>query len=350
MIDAPLPVDDLDHACALVSESAWRELSGQCIFLTGGTGFIGKWLIATLLEADRRFGLDCRLIVLSRDPRAFAARAPHLSSAPRVELLEGDVRDFEFPAGRIDRIIHAATDVVQKNTPEATFATCVDGTRRVLDLAAHSGASHLLLTSSGAVYGRQPPDLDRLPESHAGAPDCLAPVSAYGEGKRVSEWQVCARSALSGLQVRIARVFALAGPYQPLDSHFAFGNFLGAALTDDAIVIKGDGTPFRSYLHAADMAGWLWAILLRGDNAVAYNVGGEEAVSIGQLARRIVDSTGSKSRIETLEPARSDCLAERYVPDTRRARERLGLGASISLDETILRTARWHRLQQLQRS
>jgi len=343
MIDAPLSADDLDHACAIVGEPDWRQLSGQRIFLTGGTGFIGKWLIATLLEANRRFDLNCRLIVLSRDPEAFAARAPHLSNPSQVELLRGDVRDFQFPVGHIDRIIHAATDVVQQNTPESTFATCVDGTRRVLDLAAHCGASHLLLTSSGAVYGRQPPDLDQVPESYAGSPDCLAPVSAYGEGKRVSEWQVCARAADTGLQVRIARVFALAGPYQALDSHFAFGNFLGAALADDAIVIKGDGTPFRSYLHAADMAGWLWAILLRGGNAVAYNVGGDEAVSIAQLAARIVKVTGSASRVETLTKPRSDQAVERYVPDTRLARAQLRLGTSISLDDAVARTARWHR-------
>lgn len=350
MIDAPLVVDDLDHACAIVGESDWRRLSGQRVFLTGGTGFIGKWLIATLLEADRRFALNCRLIVLSRDPEAFAARAPHLSRPEQVEMLRGDVRDFAFPAGRIDRIIHAATDVVQHNTPESTFATCVDGTRRVLELAVHSGARHLLLTSSGAVYGRQPPELDRVPESYAGAPDCLAPASAYGEGKRVSEWLACAHAARTGLHVGIARVFALAGPYQPLDSHFAFGNFLGAALADEAIVIKGDGTPFRSYLHAADMAGWLWAILLRGVGTVAYNVGGDEPVSIAQLAARIVNITGSTSRVETLTPASSDRPPERYVPDTVLARSQLGLGPSISLDETIARTARWHRRHQQEKT
>ncbi len=346
MTDRPvpaLPADDLAQACDIVGADAWRALAGRRVFLTGGTGFIGKWLVASLVEADRRFDLGCELVLLSRNPEAFAAHAPHLACAPRVRLVRGDVRDFEFPDGPFDQVIHAATDVVAQNTPEQMFATCVDGTRRALDFAIHSRATNFLLVSSGAIYGRQPSTIDRVPETYAGAPDCLLPASAYGEGKRVSEWLACARSAGSGMPVKIARCFAFVGPYLPLDKHFALGNFLRDAIAGQPIVIKGDGTALRSYLHAADMAGWLWTILLRGRSGIAYNVGGEESLSIAQLAQRVIDVTGSPSRIEVQAQSTPGQTAERYVPDASRARTGLNLATPTPLDSAIQRTARWLR-------
>jgi dTDP-glucose 4,6-dehydratase len=80
--------------------------------------------------------------------------------------------------------------------------------------------------------------------------------SAYGEGKRVSEW-LCAQASSNRFEVKIARVFALVGPHLPLDRHFAIGNFIKSAMACEQIIIRSDGTPYRSYLYAADMAGWL---------------------------------------------------------------------------------------------
>jgi nucleoside-diphosphate-sugar epimerase len=338
-----LPQADLEHAFRAVGEAGWHALAGRRLFVTGGTGFVGKWMLATLLEADRRLGLGCELTVLSRDPQAFAAASPQLAHAPGIRLVQGDVRTFEFPAGRFDTVLHAATDVVARSSPTATFETCVQGTRRTLDFAAQAEAADFLLVSSGAVYGRQPPQLERVPETHAGAPDPLLPASAYGEGKRVSEWLACTRAAESTLEVKIARCFAFVGPLLPLDKHFAIGNFLRAAMAGEDIVIQGDGTPYRSYLHAADMAAWLWAVLLRGRPGAAYNVGGEEALSIAELARRVVRVLESGSAVRTLRAAAPASAPERYVPDVARARAELDLPEPIALDPALLRTAHWHR-------
>ncbi len=338
---SPLPQDDLALAFNAVGEASWRQLQGARVFITGGTGFVGKWLLATLVESDRRLALGCEVVVLSRDPAAFAAAAPNLHQ--HVTLVKGDVRDFEFPAGTFSHFVHAATDVVAQNAPLDTFDTCVSGTRRVLDMARRSGAADVLLVSSGAIYGRQPPALERLAESYVGAPDPLATGSAYGEGKRVAEWLGAAYAAGAGLRVKTARCFAFTGPYLPLDKHFAIGNFLRDAMGGDAVIVQGDGTPYRSYLHAADMAAWLWAILLRGKTGAAYNVGGEEAVSIAELAHRIVRVIGSPARVETTWHAPEGGMPERYVPDVAKARSELALPTPLTLDEAIARTARWHR-------
>ena len=281
--------------------------------------------------------------VLSRDPEAFRTSAPSLANAEGVSLTGGDVRNFTFPEGGFDTVIHAATDVSAELEPEDLFDTCIAGTRRVLDLAVGAGTQDFLLISSGAVYGRQPPDVLRVSETYAGAPDPLLLGSAYGEGKRASEWLCAATRARTGMRVRSARCFAFVGPYLPLDKHFAIGNFINAALEGREIIIQGNGTPLRSYLYAADMAAWLCAVLIKGRSGAAYNIGADAEISIGELAHRVARLLESSSLVRILGKHDSKAPVERYVPDNRLALTELCLSAPIPLDEAIIRTASWHR-------
>jgi len=98
----------------------------------------------------------------------------------------------------------------------------------------------------------------------------------------------------------------------------------------------------RSYLYAADLAIWLWTILLRGQSLCAYNVGSEDAVSIADLARTVGETLGSRHPVHITGQPRHGVPAERYVPDTGRARRELGLEQRIPLAEAIRRTAQWH--------
>ena len=338
-----LPQADLDHVQHGVG-SAWLALRGQHLLLTGGTGFVGKWLLASLLHADRALGLGLRVTVLTRDAARFTAQHPALALASPVTLLQGDVRSFVLPAVQhISHVIHAATDVVAPHSLAETFDTCVRGTQQVLQQAQRAGAQRLLLLSSGAVYGAAPPGQQRLAEDHAGAPDCLQPASAYGEGKRAAELLCALAAATHGLQIPVARCFAFVGPHLPLDKHFAIGNFIGAALRDEPLLIQGNGTPLRSYLHAADLALWLWTLLLKGQSGTAYNVGGDEAVSIAALAQRVCAVLGSSSSVTVAKSAVPGAPVQRYLPDLGRMAQQFGLRPHITLDQAILRTADWAR-------
>lgn len=339
----PLPQDNLDRVFHGLGEQAWRRFAGQRFFITGGTGFLGKWMLSTLIDADRRLGLGCHIEVLTRDPAAFVLAAPGLAKAPGVELLQGDVRDFAFSASPLDVVLHGATDVVAQHSPMDTFSTCVEGTRRVLARAQAGGARDFLLMSSGAVYGAHPADPQGVSEDFQGAPDTTRPASAYGEGKRASEWLACAQGADSGLQVKIARIYAQVGPYLPLDKHFAIGNFIRDAMAGREVVVQGDGTPMRSYLHVTDTVIWLWAMLLRGQPQRAWNVGGEEAISIADLAHKVRAWVGSHAPVRILQPADASRRVECYVPDVRRARTELQVPPPLALDEALVRTLRWLR-------
>ena len=337
---------DLQRCHDVFGLTSWRALTGLSIFMAGGTGFIGKWLLATLLDADEKLGLDCRITVLSRDPGVFQRAWPAV--AGRVNWIAGDVRDFPITKEHFDVIVHAATDVASQVSPQDVFSTCLDGTRHLLEMASQCGASRFLLVSSGAVYGPLPTGMTHVPETHLGGPDPLLGSSAYGEGKRVSEW-LCAQAAANGLEVRIARVFALVGPHLPLNKHFAIGNFLQAAMAGEKIIIQGDGTPYRSYLYAADMAAWLWAVLIRGAQARAYNVGSEESLSILDLAERTSNVLGCKLDISTRHQPQPGAATMHYVPNTARTRLELQLPVAMALEEAIARTARWCAKQELSR-
>jgi len=334
-----VPIEDLQRCHSLLGPATWRSLAGQKIFITGGTGFVGKWLLATLLDANEAFALGCSITVLSRNPTSFLNDWPDIDG--RVDWIAGDVREFPIGNARHDVIIHAATEVVAQAPPQDVFSTCLEGTRQVLALARTSGASRLLLLSSGAVYGPLPAGMTHVPETHLGGPDPLLKASAYGEGKRASEW-LAAHACAEGMDVHVARLFAVVGPHLPLDKHFAVGNFLRAAMKGEDIVVNGDGTPYRSYIYAADMAAWLWAVLLRGRPGRAYNVGSMESLSILALAQRVAKVLSAQVGIHALRTAPQGHEPQHYVPYTQRAHEELGLPLSLGLDESLKRTARWH--------
>src|ERR1700734_4172426 len=197
------------------TQELWDELRGQRLFITGGTGFFGCWLVESFCFVNRRLGLGAKATVLTRNPGGFAQKCPHLASDSAVTLHAGDVRSFLFPEGEYTYVIHAATEASAKQAadgPLEMLSTIIAGTERTLEFAISHGARKFLLTSSGAVYGKQPADLTHVPESYTGAPDPLDPSNVYAEGKRTAEL-MCAlyQNRASSLECKIARCWAFCG-------------------------------------------------------------------------------------------------------------------------------------------
>ena len=156
-----VPEADLEHILAHTS-GLWEPMRGRNIFVTGGTGFFGRWILESFAFTNGRLGLGARMTVLTRNPAAFAARAPALAAHPHIRFIRGDVRSLE--CGRSEKysyIIHAAAEP-GSNDFLGTFDTIVEGTRAVLEFALGAGAERILLASSGAVYGPQPPDITHV--------------------------------------------------------------------------------------------------------------------------------------------------------------------------------------------
>ena len=344
MADNPLSTD-LDHVL-LRTRPLWEELRGRRLFVTGGTGFFGCWLLESFAWANQRLGLGAEMLVLTRNPERFRNKAPHLAARPDIQFHIGDARDFEFPAGPFSHVIHAATESATnlgEEDPALMLEGIAAGTRRALDFAARCGAKKFLLTSSGAVYGAQPPDMTHIAEDFARLHDETIPRSAYGEGKRRTELLCEEYGRRHSIETKIARCFAFVGPYLPLDAHFAIGNFIRDALAGGPIRVTGDGAPFRSYLYAADLAAWLWTILLRGANNRPYNVGSSQAVTIAETAAAVARALGGTALVSIAQKPVSGRPAPRYVPDISRAANELQLDQWTQLDDAIRATALWHR-------
>ncbi len=339
MPENPLATD-LEHILEH-TRSLWEELRGERIFITGGTGFFGCWLLESFAWANERLGLGAEALVLTRNLEAFRKKAPHLPANPAIQFHQGDIRSFVFPQGTFSFIIHAATEASAKlnaEDPLIMFDTIVEGTRRTLEFARCCQAQKFLLTSSGAVYGRQPEEMTRIPEEYMGAPDPTDPHSAYGEGKRAAEMLCTLYARQYGFEAKIARCFAFVGPYLPLDIHFAIGNFIRDGLRGGPIVIQGDGAAYRSYLYAADLAIWLWTILLSGKSGRPYNVGSEEGISIAEVAKCVAEQFSPKIEVEihcATDPLKP---LERYVPDIQRGKSELSLQTWIGLCDGIHRS------------
>lgn len=334
---------DLDFILG-ATEEVWPALHGARIFVTGGTGFIGCWLLESLRRADQHHKLGVQATVLTRDPDAFRRKAPHLADYAGFSFIAGDVCNFEAPPGEFTHLIHAATDAsadLNENDPRRMFDTVLQGTRRALDFAVEKKIGRVLFLSSGAVYGQQPWDMEKVAETWIGAPSCVDPRAAYAEGKRAAEMLCAIYEKQFGLNIAIARIFALLGPYLSLGIHFAAGNFIRDAMQGKPIVVNGNGLPCRSYLYASDLTVWLWHMLVRAEPGKPYNVGSDESISVRELAEKVSAVLGNVG-YEILGAPDTGWNPGRYVPETSLIDHDLNLRKTVTLNEAIRRTALWN--------
>jgi dTDP-glucose 4,6-dehydratase len=337
-----LPARDLneviDHTVHV-----WDDLRGARIFITGVTGFVGSWLLETVLHANTALKLGIKTTALVRDRDAFTERLPHLAASPALRIHVGDVRMVDPPTQAFTHYVHCASASpprMNAERPADVVDVIENGSQRMIEEAETGTSCRFLQVSSGSVYGTQPPSLERMSESYAGTASDADPAQRFGAAKLRAELRGNAAVA-KGVGFVAARMFAIVGPRLPLDGPFAIGNFLGDATAGRTVDLTGDGTPVRSWMYAADMAAWCWTLLARGRAGAAYNVGSEEALSIWNAAQRVAKLPAPPVPVtRAVEPA-AYVVPSRYVPSIELARSELGLDAWTSLDDALHRTWDW---------
>lgn len=320
----------------------WQRLHGKRIFLTGGTGYFGRSFLELITEFSRNKGLDLQVTILTRNATKFRESWQKSFNFGLLSFHDGDITDFSFPSGSFDYVLHFATPAsatLNIESPLEMFNVVVDGTKRVLEFSKQAKVKSVLLASSGAVYGKQPHDIDHVPESYPGAPLTQLNSSAYGEGKRAAELLGNLYGKAFGFEHKIARCFAFVGPHLDPNGTFAIGNFIRDALTKGRIEVKGDGRPFRSYMYSDDLVVWLLKILLDGEHGKPYNVGSDEAVTIEELGHQVFKALNKSGTVDIQGKTKPGALDERYVPSIALARQELGLSIWTPLDEAIQKTA-----------
>ena len=289
------------------------------ILVTGGTGFFGCSLLDMISSGNWQ---EYNFTMLSRRAEEFA-RSHRRYCLSNASFWSSDIRTLETCREKFDYIIHAATPLTDQPDDSELQDIIVNGTQAVLDFARKCSVKKLLYISSGGVYGQGTAPFKESDVCH--------PETVYGKAKLEAEKMVFD----SGIPAVVMRGFAFAGKHLKRDAHFAFGNFIADALDKRDIVIKGDGTPLRSYMHSDDLANWMMTMLFSGRAGEIYNCGSNEAVSIKYLAEKINAVLNPAGKISVLTQAASGAKVSCYVPDTSKAERELGLKITIDIENAI---------------
>ena len=316
------------------------ELKNKSIFITGGTGFFGEWIVRSLLYFNEKLDLNIKIGLLTRSINRYILNHSNLYwDNPNIDLFQGDISNFKFPEKKYDYIIHgASTSSIEKfNGAESIsrFLILSDGTKHLLDYAVNCNVEKFLLISSGSVYGKQ--NVKKIDESYNCSLSTTDVNSCYGEGKRIAELLCSMYAQRYNFELKIMRCFSFVGPYMPLDIHFAIGNFIKDAVYNKKITIKGDGNQIRSYMYMSDFIIWLWTIFFNGKSNTVYNVGSDEAISMKDLALKIVGMLNNVS-LEILDQVGICDTVDRYVPSIERAKKDLNLGITLDLSLALEKT------------
>jgi len=325
--------------------SRCHALNGKRLLVTGGTGFIGSYLLETFAYLnDRVLAEPCAVSVVTRDIRRVTDRLPQLGQRRDFTFIESDIRKFRSASRTWDYVIHGAASAdarVFLKDPSEIMDIIADGTKVVLNEAA-AGVESFLFISSGAVYGQQSHEYTWLSEDYSGGPDLRYWRSCYGEAKRYAETLCQVFHEKQKVPVTIARVFALLGPYQEMHSTSAVIDFIRQGLRGDTITIKDSGETQRTYCYVADAVAGLCMLLLRPYPGEVFNIGSDmESVSFTELARRVSRCLGKNIHVVVEGFPASGVLGSRYAPDVTRLYVKEGFKPTTGLDEALARTISW---------
>lgn len=308
------------------------------LLVIGGSGFFGKSILDMFQRGElARWNVD-KVIAMSRSAKRLDTEAPELVRG-NVELVELDIATTNY-LPEADYVIHAAASTDARNYLSAgkkERENIQAGTLNYCNLAksVHKN-SKILYVSSGAVYGTQPAELSYIDETyHFNDPmDIPEGKRDYAVAKRDAEALIKELGA-DEMNVSIARCFAFVGKYLPRDQHFAIGNFIADGLARKPIKVKANHLVYRSYMYADDLVVWLMEILISANtHCPIFNVGSDETLTIGGLAKKVGSYFGVDVDSEKLSSPKID----RYVPSIGKALNVLGLKCKYSLDQAIKET------------
>ena len=303
--------------------------TGKRILVTGGAGFLGSHLCDRLIKADH--DILCVDNFLTGNMRNIA----HLLANPRFELMRHDVT---FPLSvEVDEIYNLAcpaSPVQYQINPVQTTKTSVYGAINMLDLAKRLDAK-VLQASTSEVYGD--PEIHPQPETYWGQVNPIGRRACYDEGKRCAESLFFDYHRQDGIRIKVARIFNTYGPRMAPDDGRVVSNFIVQALQGQPITIYGDGQQTRSFCFVDDLVDGLIRLMNTTDAVTGpINLGNPGEFTMLELARKVIDQTGSTSKI-VFEPLPHDDPRQRR-PLIDLACEHLGWAPQTNLDEGLAHT------------
>ena len=326
-----------------------KPLAGTHLVISGGTGFLGTWLLELIAALNTDYQFNTRVTIYSRSAPDYSRRHKQLGAHKEFRFLEGDIRFLTELPHETDYIIHAAALTDRRlfaSNPTAVGEVNSLGTIRLLRAASLlENLRNMLLVSSGLIYGPQSLSVERINENYSSGFPCDRANAIYAESKRFSEAFAASFVSETKIPLVIARPFAFVGPYQSLELPWAVTDFIRDSLAGRPIKIMGDGSTVRSLMYASDFAYWTLAALVRGQARHAYNIGSPEPVDLLSLARMITEHFTPPPDIQT-KVGQSGHETTRLVPCVEKSRRELGVQLTVPLADAIQKTINWHRLSE----
>jgi dTDP-glucose 4,6-dehydratase len=302
----------------------------KTILITGAAGFLGSHLTDRFIaEGYKVIGVD-NLITGNVDNIA------HLVGNPNFLFVRHDVTQYNYFSGEIDYILHfasPASPIDYLKLPIQTLKVGSLGTHKILGLAKEKKARYLLASTS-EVYGD--PLIHPQTEDYWGNVNPVGSRGVYDEAKRFSEAMTMAYHQYHGVETRIVRIFNTYGPRMRLHDGRAIPNFIRQALKGEDVTVYGDGSQTRSVCYVDDLVDGIYRLLL-SDEVNPVNIGNPNELTMLDLAKEIIDITGSNSKIVFEDLPQDDPKVRQ--PDISKARALLGwepkVGRREGLEKTI---------------
>ena len=338
--------DDCKGSCTDIE--ALSSLINQSVLVTGGTGFMGKWIAEIVCYLNTVHHFNIKLYLLARDMEKFRNEVPHLAKNNAITLLEQDVRNLKDLPDHINYIIHAAASPDNRehaSQPLQTIEIIYKGTNAILDACFRlPDLKKIVHISSNYVYGTTFDPATPNSEKIFGHSDCNAVNIAYGESKRIAETLCSIYRNQQQLPITIVRPFAFIGPYQYLEKPWAVNNFIRDALMGGPVKILGNENTVRSYLYASDMAYWTLAILAGNTGSNVYNIGSQKGISLKELAGKIASAINKNIEIVNRSSKESYAIASISVPDISLVKKDLNVKETVDLEMALHKTIEWNQL------
>ena len=351
---------DLDYVSSNLKDE-FSRMAGKRVLMTGGAGFLGYYMVQSVLHWNQRVAPAQRIhmTVFDNYVRGVPAWLEAMRGRPDLTMVRHDIRlPLPEPMPEFEYIIHAAgiaSPTYYRAYPLETMDANIDGLRRLLEYARarrdrKQEFSGFIFYSSSEIYGDPAPDAIPTPEDYRGNVSCTGPRACYDESKRYGETLCVVFAKYYGVPARIVRPFNNSGPGLKISDRRVIPDFARDVMAGRDIVMLSDGSPTRTFCYVADAVVGYYKALVRGRDGEPYNIGIERPeISMKDLAERIVSTARDlfdySGRVVMKASDEQDYLIDnpnRRCPDMTKSNHDLDYHPTILVDEGLRRSLSWY--------
>lgn len=327
-----------------------KDLEGRTLLISGGAGFLGSYIIATIYELNRsKFAKPAKIISIDNFITGRKRRILAEIKDKNFTFIEADVTKPFSIRDKIDYIIHAAglaSPVYYQKYPIETIESAIFGAKNLLELARKKRVRSFLYFSSSEIYGDPDPNFIPTPETYRGNVSSIGPRSCYDESKRLGETLCMTYHTLFDIPVKVVRPFNVYGPGMLPDDYRVVPMFITSALKKKPLPVHDKGNQTRTFCYISDAVAGFFKVLLSKDNGEVYNVGSDEnEINMMGLAQIVASLFKHKVSIHSIEYPKHYPQEEprRRCPDLTKIRTKLGYKPKVGLEKGLKRVIRWYR-------